>query len=142
MDKKKLTMFAAIGGLATAIGCFLPWVTASFGPMSVSANGFDANTGTLTFILGLAAAIVAGLAWQGKSASIPLPAKTQMLIGAGCLALAAVLMLVKFFDDYGPASRGLGLYLSTLGAVGGAVVMFLLLKKGGMLPTSDAGGDD
>ena len=141
MSKQQTLMAATIASAAGAIGVFLPWVSLSIGPISASANGFEANTGLLIFILAAVAAALAGLAWQGKSGMVPIPAKTQKMIGRICIVLAALLTLGKFFGDFGPASRGLGLYLTQFGTIAGAVFMFLGLKAGGgAQPTADGGG--
>ncbi len=157
MNKTQLIMIAAIGGIAAAVGCFLPWISINVGPISASQNALHGmwTAGWLVLILAGAGGFFAFLSWQGKTKLVPLPAAKQLLIGGACLAGAAVFTLINFMKDFGAnvggmgASRGFGLWLSLAGSIAGAVCMFLVLKQGNLLPkvaasdsSADGGGDD
>lgn len=105
-------VIAMVGAVGAAIAAFLPWVTArvSAGPVEVgtAATGVQ-GLGTLTFVLALAGlAVVLLLDWEDTGA-----------IGTAVLGLAIILIAGwKVVDLGGPASPGIGLYLTLLGGVG------------------------
>lgn len=150
MTKTQLLMISAIGGIAAAVGCFLPWISINIGPLSGSQNALHSmwTAGWLVLVLAAAGGLLAFLNWQGNSKVVPMPAGKQLLIGGACLAGAAVFTLINFLKDFGTnvggmgASRGFGLWLSLAGSIAGAVCMFLVLKQGNLLPKADGGSSD
>jgi hypothetical protein len=137
MNRKQLALVATVCGVVVFVGVLLPWVTVNAGPLTMSENGMSKgfDLGIVILLLGIVGAAAAGLAWSDNTKALPLPAGQQILIGTIALALAAVLTFANFAKDFGPtvqgmgASRGIGLYLTLLAAVGGTVAMALLLKK-------------
>jgi len=159
MDQKKLCQIAAICGIVVFVGCLMPWASISVPPQAAAAAkamGVDLDSsisgtnghwtaGVLVLILGIVGGAAAALTGFGFVKAIPLPQKTQWIIAAGCLALAALFVVINFLKDFGPMSRGFGLWLSLLASIAGTVCMVLVLKKAGMLPKPDAtaaGGGD
>lgn len=141
MDQKKLTTIAAACGGAVFVGVLLPWVTVSIGPMSQSASGTQVDTGTIILILGLLGGAAAALTAMGKTSAVPIAPKQQLMIALGALGLAALLTIIKFLDfgdGMGVASRGIGLWLTTLASIAGTVCAFLAFKNAG--GTGSGGG--
>jgi hypothetical protein len=136
VDKKQLTMIAAVCGAATVLGTLLPWWSISVGPISTSASGIDWGGGVVVLLLGAAAAVMFGATALGKGDKVPLPDKTKTLVGMSCLAVAALLTVIKFLDMGsgglgGVVSRGIGLWLTTAATVVGTVAGVMLFKAGG-----------
>jgi hypothetical protein len=148
MDKKSLTLAAAICGAVTAIGTLLPWATAKTFMMEVSAAGTESTKGVFVLILGLLGGAAALLVHLGKVGQIvKLDEKQHVLIGLGCFALAIILILTTFVDggyktqtvmgqEFG-ASRGIGLWLCLLASLAGGAALFMVLKPS-LKPTTPA----
>ncbi len=141
MDKKQLTMIAGVGGAVAAVGTLLPWWSASAGPFSMSASGIDWGGGVIVLLCAAAGAVLFGATALGKGDKIPMPEKTKGLVGTACLGVAALLVVIKFFDmpsdPMGVTSRGLGMWLSLAGALAGVGAAVVLMRGGG----GGGGGD-
>ncbi len=118
------------GGIGMLIfGTFVDWIKVSFGGTSVSAgNAFDFFfTGTIPWILLIAAAVITFLTIQGtiKAGSVPWP----MIIALATI-LAAVLLLIRVLFNPGVGEgggRGIGMilsFVSGLAAAAGGVMSF------------------
>lgn len=133
MDKKRLLMIAAAGGAATMLGAFLPWATLSDEGLggalkalgqSVSVSGIDGGDGIIVLVLGAIGAAAAVGAFLGKLGN------KMVLVGAICLALAALVSIIDFMDISGPVSVGIGLWLCLIGSVVGTAAAFVGWKGG------------
>ncbi|MDJ0975202.1 MAG: hypothetical protein QNJ98_12130 [Planctomycetota bacterium] len=160
MDRKQLSLIAAICGGVVVIGMFLPVLNAGtsgmpdipgvdFASKSKSVNGFDKGGALiLAFILAAAACAAAVMVFLDKTDAVPFDGRQLLFLAVGAFGLAAVLAVITMLDgDYqtrtiGPvtvgATRGIGLYLMLLGAIGGAAASFLATKQA---PSSGGGGD-
>ena len=152
MDRKKLSMIAAICGGLVFLGMILPIASVSFLGQSKSFNGFDGDTwggGVIALILSVAAGAAALLVFLDKTDAVPLDGRQLLFLGVGAFGLSALLVLIQFFSgDYKTAevsgitmgaSRGIGLYLMVLATLGGAAACFLATKHA---PSSGGGDGD
>lgn len=152
MDLNKLSTSDKViagSGILLFIAYFLPWFTADAGIVSVDATGGDVGFlwATLPMLLGLimAGVVIATKLFDVKLPDLPVP-WGQAMLGAG--ALAAVLVVLKLIigEDTDGAealgidiSRGIGIFLATIAALGLAAGGFLKLQEGDDAP---AGGGD
>lgn len=142
MDLSKLStgdrVIVASGGVLF-IAYFLPWFTADAGFVSVSASGGDVGFlwATLPMLLGLAAAgvIIASKLFDVTLPDLPIP-WGQALLGAGALAALLVVLKLLIGEDAGGAealgidvSRGFGIFLAALAAIGLAAGGFLKMQE-------------
>jgi hypothetical protein len=122
------------GGIAVIIGgLFLPWITVSFAGFSDSAgNAFDFTlTGALPWLLVVASAVVTVLVIMEVLAKDQAP-WTMIVLAA--TALAAVLLLIRILFNPGVGEgggRGMGMYLTFLGAAVAAAGAFLNFQAAG-----------
>jgi uncharacterized membrane protein YdjX (TVP38/TMEM64 family) len=139
MDRKQLVLVAAICGGVTALGALLPWYSIKTPFVSTSASGIDSGRGVVVLLLGIAGGLAALLVHLGKAGQVvKLNEAQHFYVTIGCLGVAALLAVITFFGDFekveamgqsmGP-SRGLGLWLSLLGSIGGAAAAFLVVRK-------------
>ena len=110
-----------ISGLVLAISAFTDWYVGSQADgLTLSVTGWHTGAlGKLVFFIGLAALILAAL----REAGIELPAtvpESLVLIGLGSLATIFVLIRLISIPDtfFGTASRGIGIFISLLAAIG------------------------
>jgi hypothetical protein len=153
MNHRQAVMVVAACGLLTLIGVLLPWVTVSvptlpasdlgdseFGRQmqaqlaaamskaKTSANGTEGDfKGTFVLILGVVggAAAAATLARPG---TVPLGSRQLLLVALGTFGLACLLTLTDFFRDFSGGSKGIGIFLTLLATLGGAIVSLLALR--------------
>jgi hypothetical protein len=122
------------GGAAVFIGgLFLKWITVDFGLGSVSAgNAFDFTlTGALPWLLVVASAVVTVLVIMEVLSKDQAP-WTMIVLAA--TALAAVLLLIRILFNPGVGEgggRGMGMYLTFIGAVVAAAGAFLNFQAAG-----------
>lgn len=121
------------GGLAVLIGGFLDWFTVD--GFDGSANAFDYTlTGLIPWILLVGAGVVAFLLAGGvmKAGGVP-----WTLVILGATALGALLIIIRLLigaddvPDEIDVSRGIGLWLSALGAIAAAAGAFLGFQAAG-----------
>jgi hypothetical protein len=115
------TRLAWVSGLVLTISAFTSWYSGTLpNGLTLSVSGWHSGSlGKLVFFVGLATLILEGL----RAAGIVLPAAVPdrlLLIGLGALAVIFVLIrLISVPDVYFvSAGRGIGLYISLLGALG------------------------
>jgi len=115
------TRLAWVSGLVLTISAFTSWYSGTLpNGLTLSVIGWHSGTlGKLVFFVGLATLILEGL----RAAGIVLPAAVPdrlVLIALGALAVIFVLIrLISVPDIYFvSAGRGIGLYISLLGALG------------------------
>jgi hypothetical protein len=127
MGRKQLAFLATVAGIAGVVGVFLPWVTF----MGSSANGTEEElNGVWVLILGGVGTLLAFRAYSGKPQAVNMGAKQALFGAVLLLGLAGILAATDFFrDDWGPASKGLGIWLSLLGCLGGAVAALMAANK-------------
>ncbi len=146
MERKQLTLIAAICGAVTFLGVLMPWgvISTDLGPLgtrSHSWNGTEAPfQGGFVLVLGLAGGAAALLVFLGKTSLIKLDEQKHYFIAIGCFGLGLLLTFIDFVSDYGTHSvmgitayevdRGIGVFLTLLACAGGGVASFLALKKG------------
>jgi hypothetical protein len=123
---------AWVSGLVLTISAFTDWYVGTLpNGLTFSVTGWHSGTvGKLVFFVGLATLILEGL----RAAGILLPAAVPdrlILIGLGAFAVIFVLVrLISVPDTYFVStSRGIGLYIALLGALG--------LLGAGMLRTAE-----
>jgi hypothetical protein len=112
---------AWVSGLVLTISAFTDWYVGTLpNGQTLSVIGWHTGTlGKLVFFVGLATLIIEGL----RAAGIVLPAAVPdrlVLIALGALAVIFVLIrLISVPDTYFlETARGIGLYISLLGALG------------------------
>ena len=153
MDLNKLSTSDKViagSGILLFIAYFLPWFTADAGIVSVDATGGDVGFlwATLPMLLGLvmAGVVIASKLFDVKLPELPVP-WGQAMLGAG--ALAAVLVVLKLIigEDADGAealgidiSRGIGIFLATIAALGLAAGGFLQLQEGDDAPAGGGTG--
>jgi hypothetical protein len=115
------TRLAWVSGLVLTISAFTNWYSGTLpNGLTLSVTGWHSGTlGKLVFFVGLATLILEGL----RAAGILLPAAVPdrlLLIALGALAVIFVLVrLISVPDVYFVSTgRGIGLYISLLGALG------------------------
>ena len=115
------TRLAWVSGLVLTISAFTSWYSGTLpNGLTLSVSGWHSGSlGKLVFFVGLATLILEGL----RAAGIVLPAAVPdrlLLIGLGALAVIFVLIrLISVPDIYFVSTgRGIGLYISLLGALG------------------------
>jgi hypothetical protein len=123
---------AWVSGLVLTISAFTDWYVGTLpNGLTFSVTGWHTGTvGKLVFFVGLATLILEGL----RAGGIQLPAAVPdrlVLIALGALAVILVLIrLISVPDVYFVStSRGIGLYIALLGALG--------LLGAGMLRTAE-----
>ena len=140
LTRKQLILGAAICGGVTALGCLLPWVTHE-GMMGAGPNfsGLNTSYGWIVFLAGIVAGAAALLMHLGKVGRFVKITEIQhVYVAVGCFALASLVCLIQLSSSvYQTASvagytigagRGLGLWLSLLGAIGGEVASLLAMR--------------
>jgi hypothetical protein len=110
-----------VSGLVLAISAFTDWYVGSQADgLTLSVTGWHTGAlGKLVFFIGLAALILAAL----REAGIELPAtvpESLVLIALGSLATIFVLIRLISIPDtfFDTATRGIGIFISLLAAVG------------------------
>jgi hypothetical protein len=153
VDLNKLTTSDKViagSGILLFIAYFLPWFTADAGIVSVDATGGDVGFlwATLPMLLGLvmAGVVIANKLFDVKLPDLPVP-WGQAMLGAG--ALAAVLVVLKLIigEDADGAealgidiSRGIGIFLATIAALGLAAGGYLKFQEGDDARATGNGG--
>lgn len=117
--QRKFVLIAAAVGI---IGIFCPWVSL-FG---FSVNGFR-GVGILIFICLLAALVIALMGDQTKSLD-----KTNWMIALLAAALAAIIMVINFFNALGGELEfmSFGFYLTLLGTLATLAATFMFRAPG------------
>lgn len=113
----KQKLYALIAGIVGIISCFLPWWSLGF---FGSVNGMH-DLGLIAFLGFLGGIICCFL----EDRTRPFDGQIK-LIAAGCFAGAALFTLIQFVRVSSYAGTGLGLWLSFLAGVAGAVVIYVL----------------
>jgi hypothetical protein len=121
---------AWLGGLVLALSSFMSWYTVSNEAFTASVTGWHTGLlGKLVFFVGLA--VLGLLILRATGVELPPQAPLGMVI-AGLGAVGTVLVLVRLIaipDDFSPAGRSIGLWISLLAA--------LLLIAAGLLKSAD-----
>jgi hypothetical protein len=121
---------AWLGGLVLALSSFMSWYTVSNDAFALSVTGWHTGLlGKLVFFVGLA--VLGLLVLRATGAELPPQAPLGMVI-AGLGAAGTVLVLVRLIsipDDFVPAGRSIGLWISLFSA--------LLLIAAGLLKSAD-----
>jgi hypothetical protein len=157
MNAKQLAMVAAACGVLTLIGVLLPWATfggdapridvprdagpagdfarsmaaaaqSAFAAVEVNGTGRGFN-GTFVLILGLLGGAAAAAYAFAKPGTLPLNARQLLFVALGAFALGLLLTFVDLVSEFGPMSRGIGIYLTFLATLAGAAAAFLTLRK-------------
>lgn len=153
MDLNKLTTADKViagSGILLFIAYFLDWFTAEAGGFSVSISGGDVGFlwATLPMLIGL---VMAGIIIASKLFDVKLPELSFPwgLIHLALGGLAAVLVVLKFIigEDADGAealgvdvSRGIGMFLASLAAIGLAAGGFLMFQAEGGTKSTSGGG--
>jgi len=123
-------LLAWVGGLVLALSSFMSWYTVSNEGFTASITGWHTGTlGKLVFFVGLA---VLGLLVL-RATGIELPPNVPLgMVIAGLGSVGTVFVLVRLIsipDDFAPAGRSIGLWISLLAA--------LLLIAAGLLKSAE-----
>jgi hypothetical protein len=123
-------LLAWIGGLVLALSSFMSWYTVSNEGFTVSVTGWHTGTlGKLVFFIGLAALGILVL----RATGFELPPNVPIgIVVAGLGSVGTVFALVRLIsipDDFAPAGRSIGLWISLLSA--------LLLIAAGLLKSAE-----
>ena len=139
MDRKQLAMIAMGCFVLMFVGTLLDWPSfEGSDKVKDNLNGFGENVnGVAPFILGLLAAAGAALVVFGMTGLVPLDGRQLLFVSCALYALAALLAFFSPWDlpDYvqerlkDSLSRGIGVWLTTLGAIGGAAACYLATTK-------------
>jgi len=110
---------ALIAGLVLSVSAFTGWYTGPSGGVTVSIIGWHTGTlGKLVFFAGLAVLLVVLL----REVGIELPAAApESLVTIALGAIATIFVLVRIVsipDDFFFASRGVGIWISLVAAIG------------------------
>jgi hypothetical protein len=121
---------AWLGGLVLALSSFTSWYTVSNEGLTLSITAWHTGAlGKLVLFVGLA--VLALLILRATGFELPPSVPTGMVI-AGLGALGTILVLVRLIsipDDFAPAGRSIGIWISLLAA--------LLLIAAGLLKSAD-----
>ena len=121
---------AWVGGLVLALSSFMSWYTVSLEGFTASVTGWHTGLlGKLVFFVG--AAVLVLLILRATGVELPPSVPLGMII-AGLGALATVFVLVRLIsipDDFAPAGRSIGIWISLLAA--------LLLIVAGLLRSAE-----
>jgi hypothetical protein len=121
---------AWVGGLVLALSSFMSWYTVSPDGFTASITGWHTGLlGKLVFFIGLA--VLTLLVLRATGVDLPPSVPLGMVI-AGLGALATVFVLVRLIsipDDFAPAGRSIGIWISLLAA--------LLLIAAGLLRSAE-----
>lgn len=134
MDLKKLSLGDQIiggSGIVLFIASFLTWFKIDLGVITVNASGWDVGFlwgrfPTLIGLLMVAYVAIRAFAPQVKLPDLPLP-WGQVLFIAGCVCAALVVLKLLIGED--GWSRGFGLIISALAAIGLAVGGYFKWKE-------------
>jgi hypothetical protein len=118
-----------IAGLVLMLSSFTDWYASSSQDLTVGVIGWHTGTlGKLIFFLGLALILLAIL----REAGIELPPsvpESLIVIAVGAVSTIFVLVrLISIPDEFQPAGRGIGIWISLLAAI--AVIVAGLLRAG------------
>jgi hypothetical protein len=116
----KQKLYALLAGTVGVITCFLPWWSLGF---FGSVNGLH-DIGILVFFGFLGAIACCFMGDKSK----PFQAKMQLL-AVGCFTGAALFTLVQFARVSGFAGTAVGIWLSFLAGIAGAVVVLVLKSE-------------
>jgi len=121
---------AWLGGLVLALSSFTSWYTVQSEGYTASVTAWHTGVvGKLIFFVGLA--VLGLLVLRATGFELPPSVPSGMVI-AGLGALGTVLVLVRLIlipDDFAPAGRSIGIWISLLAA--------LLLIAAGLLKSAD-----
>jgi hypothetical protein len=121
---------AWLGGLVLALSSFMSWYTVTSEGFTASITAWHTGAlGKLVFFVGLA--VLALLILRATGFELPPSVPTGMVI-AVLGAVGTVLVLVRLIsipDDFAPAGRSIGIWISLLAA--------LLLIAAGLLKSAD-----
>jgi hypothetical protein len=121
---------AWLGGLVLALSSFMSWYTVANEGFTASITAWHTGTlGKLVFFVGLA--VLALLVLRATGVELPPTVPLGMVI-AGLGALGTIVVLVRLIsipDDFAPAGRSIGIWISLLAA--------LLLIAAGLLKSAD-----
>ena len=113
----KQKLYALLAGLVGVITCFLPWWSLGF---FESVNGLH-DIGILVFFTFLGAMACCFMGDKSK----PFQAKMR-LMAVGCFAGAVLFTLVQFARVSGFAGTAVGIWLSLLAGIAGAIIVLVL----------------
>ena len=108
-----------VTGLVLTISAFTGWYTGSGEGVTVSVLGWHTGTlGKLVFFIGLALIVVVALRELGVELPAAIP-ESLITISLGSLATIFVLIrVISIPDDFFFAGRGVGIWISLIGAIG------------------------
>jgi hypothetical protein len=121
---------AWVGGLVLALSSFMSWYTVSLEGFTASVTGWHTGLlGKLVFIVG--AAVLVLLILRATGVELPPSVPLGMVIALlGATATVFVLVrLISIPDDFAPAGRSIGIWISLLAA--------LLLIVAGLLRSAE-----
>jgi hypothetical protein len=121
---------AWLGGLVLALSSFTSWYTVTTEGFTASITGWHTGAlGKLVFFVGLA--VLALLILRATGFELPPSVPTGMVIAVlGAVGTFLVLVrLISIPDDFAPAGRSIGIWISLLAA--------LLLIAAGLLKSAD-----
>ena len=124
-------LLAWLGGLVLTLGTFMGWYSVS-GDLRGRLSILGWNTGAvgkLVFVIGLAVLLLLGL--RAFGIELP-PSIPDGMVIAGLGLASTILVLIRLIDipqDFEPAGRGIGLWLSLLAS--------LLLIVAGLLKSAE-----
>jgi hypothetical protein len=106
-------------GVVLTVSAFTGWYTNTDGGITISVMGWSTGTlGKLVFFAGLAVILLVAL----RELAVELPAavpESLVTITIGSLATIFVLVrVVSIPDDFYPAGRGIGIWISLVAAIG------------------------
>jgi hypothetical protein len=121
---------AWLGGLVLALSSFMSWYSVSLEGISAAVTGWHTGVlGKLIFFIGVTVLVLLFL----RATGVELPPSVPLgLVFAALGAIATVFVLVRLIsipDDFAPAGRSIGIWISLLAA--------LLLIAAGLLRSAE-----
>ncbi|TMJ98139.1 MAG: hypothetical protein E6G67_01180 [Actinobacteria bacterium] len=122
-------LLAWVAGIVFTLGAFTGWYAVSIDGVGYSVIGWHTGAlGKLVFVVGLAVLVLLSL--RATGVELP-PAVPAGLVIAGLGALGTIFVLVRMIvvpDTYGPAGRGIGIWISLVAAL--TLIVAGVLKAG------------
>jgi hypothetical protein len=121
---------AWLGGLVLALSSFMSWYSVSIDELTLSVTGWHTGTlGKLIFFIGLAVLALLGLRATGFELPPSVPTGLVIALIGFVGTLFVLIRLISIPDDFAPAGRSIGIWISLLAA--------LLLIAAGLLKSAD-----
>ena len=131
-DMKKLSTgdrVIAGAGVVALISVFLPWETASVGPYSISASGFNSGFGWLGALLIIVAAVYLVMLRSGSN--MPKFSYGPAVLVLGASLLGTLIIIIRWLTLTSGVGPGFGLFLTLIAGVAQALFALKMFRSSG-----------